>query len=129
MIFSHLRWIPTPPPNFLIEFGRITRAIFFNTGGNRPLAPLPPCPLSGATGSSEFPPISYGIQREKKERNTTKMFEFISHLMLGNDTVASEHMGIMRSFSNQTLKKISKNDWFWKPVVCRRGGPREAQPS
>ena len=47
MIFSQLRWIPTPFPNFLIEFGRITRAIFFNIGGNRP--PCPPCPLAGAT--------------------------------------------------------------------------------
>ena len=32
-----------PPPNFLIEFGRITRDIFFNIGGNRlPLPPPPP---------------------------------------------------------------------------------------
>ena len=39
MIFSHLRWIPTPL-NFLIEFGRITRTIFFNIGG----ATAPSCP-------------------------------------------------------------------------------------
>ena len=42
MIFSHLRWIPTPS-NFLIEFGRITRAIFFNIGGQSPPPPCPPC--------------------------------------------------------------------------------------
>ena len=39
MIFSHLRWIPTPI-NFLIEFGRITRTIFFKIGG----ATAPSCP-------------------------------------------------------------------------------------
>ena len=43
MIFSHLRWIRIPLPNFLIEFGRITRTIFFNIGGQPPPPLAPPC--------------------------------------------------------------------------------------
>ena len=43
-----------PPPNFLIEFGRITRTIFFNIGGGGNRPPLPPCPLAGATGDTKY---------------------------------------------------------------------------
>ena len=44
----------THPPNFLIEFGRITRAIFFNSGGQPPPAPLP-APLARSSKNSLLP--------------------------------------------------------------------------
>ena len=46
MIFSHLRWIPTPSPIFSSNLEELRGPSFTTLGAT---APSPPCPLAGAT--------------------------------------------------------------------------------
>ena len=58
----------THPPNFLIEFGRITRAIFFNIGGQPP----PLAPLAGAT-DRKASKVSKIVHESSDNRTTSKL--------------------------------------------------------
>ena len=87
----------THPPNFLIEFGRITRAIFSTLGGNRP----PPCPpLAGATEHT----LEQNTRCDKAERS----FPFAKNWGLGKNAIVN--YAVYSKYYGFTVFRL--NSWF-----------------